>query len=149
MGATLFPGDGQDLMRAWKRAWEMRDVDAAVALFRDDAEARPDPFEDPVDGAIGIRGWWTRFAARYVHTELDAERVWVSGRSVLASWHGALTDRASAERIRVRGFIVFDLDDEGRIGRWRGWPASRIVGIDSTVRPEGGRELLLEGSDGR
>ena len=136
-------------MRAWKRAWERRDPDGALALFREDAEARPDPFEPALAGSVAIRGWWNDFAERYVHAEIDAERVWTSGRTVLVAWHGAVTERRSAERIRLRGFMSLELDGDGLIARWRGWPASRVVGIDSTVRPEGGPAERVEGADGR
>lgn len=136
MAQPLVPGDAQSLLEAWKRAWERRDVDAALALFREDAEMRPDPFAEPVAGENGIRAWWNELMAANVHLELDAERSWVSGRTVLAAWHGARTVRRTADRVRIRGFLVLDLDDEGRIARLRGWPLERIVGKDSTVRPE-------------
>ncbi len=138
MAQPLVPGDAQSLLEAWKRAWERRDVDAALALFREDAEMRTDPFGEPVVGAMAIRAWWNALVAGNVHLELDAERTWVSGRTVLAAWHGARTDRTNADRIRIRGFLVLDLDDAGRISRLRGWPLERIVGKDSTVRPEPG-----------
>ncbi|MFN8622633.1 MAG: nuclear transport factor 2 family protein [Chloroflexota bacterium] len=136
MSEALTHGAGQDLLKAWKRAWEARDVDAFVALFREDADFRPDPFEEAFVGAVAIRGYWNDFAARTVHTELDAERIWVVDRSVLASWHGATTLRRTAERTRQRGFLAFDLDPAGLIARLRGWPGERIVGIDRTFRAE-------------
>jgi len=136
MTEALTHGAGQDLLVAWKRAWEARDVDAFVALFAEDADARPDPFEESLVGAAAIRAHWNRFAASTAHTELDAERVWVTDRSVLASWHGATTDRQTAQRTRHRGFLAFDLDATGRIARLRGWPAERLVGIDATFSPD-------------
>ena len=136
MTEALTHGAGQDLLAAWKRAWEARDVDALVALFVDDGDMRLDPFEEPLVGELALRTHWTAFAERTVHTELDAERIWVRDRTVLASWHGAVTDRRTAERSRIRGFLAFDLDDGGRIVRLRGWPSERVVGIDSTVKLE-------------
>lgn len=136
MSEALTHGAGQDLLKAWKRAWEARDVDAFLALFTEDADFRPDPFADALVGSLAIRGYWNAFAAATVNTELDAERIWVTDRTVLASWHGAMTSRRTAERTRLRGFLAFDLDTEGRIDRLRGWPGERIVGIDSTVKPD-------------
>jgi ketosteroid isomerase-like protein len=133
---TLTPGDAQDLLAAWKRAWEGRDPDRALALFAEDAELRVDPFEEPLHGSLAIREWWNRFAAGSAHTEFDAERSWVAGRTVLASWHGAVTDRATATRSRHRGFLTCELDDERRIARARQWTVTRIVGTDSTFDPE-------------
>ena len=60
---NLTPGDGQDVLARFKRAWERRDVDAVMALFREDAEFRPDPFEPALIGAVAIREFWTRAAA--------------------------------------------------------------------------------------
>jgi hypothetical protein len=137
MTTALTHGAGQDLLTAWKRAWEARDPDAFLALFADGADMRPDPFEDSLVGELPIRGYWNAFSARSVNAEFDAERIWVQDRMVLASWHGAVTDRRTAERTRLRGFLTLELDAAGHIGRLRGWPLSRVVGIDSTVRPEG------------
>lgn len=133
---ALTHGAGQDLLAAWKRAWEARDVDAFLALFIEEADMRPDPFEEPLLGGVAIRAYWNAFAAANVNTELDTERLWVKDRTVLASWHGASTSRRTTERTRNRGFLAFDLDAAGRIVRMRGWPSRRVVGIDSTVKPD-------------
>ena len=135
---TLTPGDGQDLVDRFKRAWERLDVDAAVALFREDAEYRVDPFEPPLSGVNAIRSYWNDAAASQTHVEFDAERVWVSGPTVLASWHAAFTRRATAERIRQRGFMTLELDEAGLVARFREWSSARTVGVDRTYRPEAG-----------
>jgi ketosteroid isomerase-like protein len=134
----LTPGNGQDLLERYKRAWEERDVDAAVAMYRDDAELRLDPFDDPAKGAEQIRAIWNDVAATQDHVEFDAERVWASGRTVLASWHAAFTQRATADRVRIRGFSTFELDEAGLIQRAKQWAQSRVVGRDATFKPEGG-----------
>ncbi len=130
----LTPGDGQDLFARFKRAWEERDPDAMLELYSRDAEYRIDPFVDPMRGLNAIRAHWNGVVAAQDHIEFDAERVWTSGRTVLGSWHAALTERATAERIRVRGFSTMELDDEGRITRMREWPVRAVVGIDSSYR---------------
>jgi len=136
MTEALTHGAGQDLLAAWKRAWEARDVDALVALFAEEGDMRLDPFEEALVGELALRAHWTTFAERHIHTELDAERIWVKDRTVLASWHGAITDRHTAQRSRLRGFFAFDLDQAGCIIRLRGWPVEQVVGIDSTFKPE-------------
>lgn len=135
MPDTLTPGDGQDLFARFKQAWENRDPDAMLELFREDAEYRTDPFAPPLVGANAIRGYWNEVAATQDHVEFDAERVWVSGRTVLGSWHAALTRRADAERVRVRGFSTMELDEGGLIVRMRAWPLTQAVGIDSSYKP--------------
>ena len=135
--ADLTPGDGQDLLDAYKRAWERRDPELAVSLFSEDAEYREDPFEEPLRGANAIRAYWNEAAASQVNVEFDAERVWVVGRTVLASWHAAYTRRTTAERVRLRGFMTLELDAAGKVFRFREWWHRREVGVDSTVRPAG------------
>lgn len=136
MPDRLTPGDGQDLFARFKRAREKRDVDAMLELYGPDAEYRTDPFAEPLSGSVAIRGHWNDVAAQQAHVEFDVERVWVSGPTVLASWHAALTLRETASRIRVRGFSTVELDDSGAITRMRDWPLRREVGTDSKFDPQ-------------
>jgi ketosteroid isomerase-like protein len=134
---SLPHGDAQDLVERLKRALEKRDVDAAMACFADDAELRPDPFAPAVSDMTAIRAWFNALAASVVHVEVDAERIWLAGDTVLVAFHGAWTQRASAERTRIRGMLTLELDAEGRVRRARAWALSRVVGIDSTIAPTG------------
>ena len=134
MPTNLTPGDGQDLFASFKHAWEERDPDAMLELFSDDADYRIDPFVEPMIGSVAIREHWNGVVAAQDHIEFDAERVWVSGRTVLGSWHVVLTERASADRVRIRGFSTMEIDEHGRIARMREWPIRRVVGIDSSYR---------------
>ena len=132
---NLTPGDGHDLLAAYKNAWERRDPDAALELYADSAEHRDDPFAEPLVGSNAIRELWNARAATQTNVEFDAERVWTSTAWVLSSYHAAYTDRTNADRIRRRGFLAFELDDDKRILRARDWPVSRRVGTDTTVKP--------------
>jgi ketosteroid isomerase-like protein len=144
----LTPGDGQDVLARFKQAREKRDADRMLGLFREDAEYRTDPFEPPLRGALAIREHWNRIAAEQAHVEFDAERTWVAGRTVLASWHAAHTRRATAVRVRERGFSTMELDGEGLIARLREWSAWREVGRDGGVEPPASPGHLAEGEDG-
>jgi ketosteroid isomerase-like protein len=134
--SSLTPGDGQDVLAQFKHALEKRDPEAMLELFADDAEYRIDPFMQPLAGANAIREYWNDLAAHRDHVDFDTERVWVVGRTVLASWHAAYTRRASAERVRIRGFSTIELDESGRISRMRDWPTERLIGLDSKIKPE-------------
>ena len=136
VSTNLTPGDGQDLFARFKRAWEERDPDAMLELFAEGAEYRTDPFVEALSGLVAIREHWNDVAATQDHVDFDAERVWVSGRTVLGSWHVAFTDRATADRIRVRAFSTMELDDHGRIVRLREWPVRRVVGTDGSYQPQ-------------
>ena len=133
--AKLTHGEAQDLIERYKRAWELRDPDLAMALYRDDAELRLDPFEEPARGANEIRAIWTDLAATQDHVEFDAERVWAVEHTVLTSWHAAFTRRSNADRVRIRGFSTFELDEDGLIQRAKQWAVAQVVGRDSTLRP--------------
>ena len=81
--------------------------------------------------------------------EFDAERVWVAGSTVLASWHAAVTLRRTGERVRQRGFLTFELDDAGARGTPQGvgrraasWASMR------TFQPEPRRPAAWEAADG-
>ena len=149
MPQDLTPGDGQDVLARFKEAREHREPDLVLDLFAEDAEYRGDPFEPPLSGAVAIREHWNRVAAEQADVEFDAERVWVSGRTVLASWHAAYTLPGSGDRLRERGFLALEFDDIGLIARVRAWPVVRVVATGSVegagvVPAEAG-----EGQDGR
>ena len=127
----MTPGDGQDLLARFKSAREQRDPDAMLGLFAEACVYHIDPFTPPLDGSTTIRAHWNDLAAEQVRVDFDAERMWVSGRTVLASWHAAFTRSTTAERMRVRGFSALELDGEGLIARMRDWPISQVVGLDS------------------
>ena len=135
---NLTHGDAQDLLAAFKRGWEARLPDVIVDLFADGAEYYAQPFGEPLIGTNAIRGLWNDIAADQANVEFDAERMWVSGSTVLASWHAAYTRRQSAERIRSHAFMTLELDDQGKIARLREWPIDRVVGHDSSFKIEEG-----------
>lgn len=136
--ATLTHGDAQDLLERYKRAWERRNPDLAMELYREDAEFRLDPFDEPARGANEIREIWNDVAATQDHVEFDAERIWVVADTVLFSWHAAFTRRSNSDRVRIRGFSTFELDQSRLIQRARQWAQARVVGRDSTHRAEEG-----------
>jgi tryptophan 2,3-dioxygenase len=134
--AHISHGAAEDLLAEIKRGWEERQPDVIVELFTDEADYRESPFTQPLAGAIAIRARWNQIAQRQDNVEFDAERIWVSGATVLVSWHAAYTRRRTAERVRVRGFTTLELDDAGKVWRFRQWPVSHVVGRDETFRAE-------------
>jgi hypothetical protein len=146
MPIQLTHGDAQDLLDTFKRGWESRQPDVIVDLFSEDADYRPDPFAERIVGHNAIRRHWNEICAGSAHVEFEAERIWVSGSTVLASWHGAHTRRTTAERIRSRGFMTLELDEAGLVWRFRAWPSERVVGRDETFDDE---PVMEEVADGR
>ena len=133
---SLTPGDAQDLLAAFKRGWERRSPEEVLELFERDIDYRPDPFSEALIGLNAVHALWNEIAASQANVEFDAERVWVSGNTVLASWHAAYTRRATAERVRARGFMTLELSDAKRVQRLRQWPTERVVGTDGTFEAE-------------
>jgi len=148
MPDPLTPGDGQDVLARLKRALERRDPDLGVELLSAGADFKPDPFEPSLTDPIAIRAWWNEMAATRAQQEFDAERVWVVGRTVLASWHGAFTVAATSERVRIRGFITLELDASGLVERLRLWSIARTVGVDGRHEPVGTLGSGTEVADG-
>jgi SnoaL-like protein len=137
---TFSHGDAQDLLAAFKRGWERRAPDELIELFDRDIDYRADPFAEPLIGLNAVRALWNDLAANQAHVEFDAEHIWVNGMTVLTSWHAAYTRRATAERVRARGFMTMELGDDRRIRRLRQWPAERVVGTDRTFEAEAAEE---------
>jgi hypothetical protein len=135
---TLTHGEAQDVIAAFKQGWEQRAPDQIVELLDENVDYRVHPFEEPLAGHNAVRELWNDMAAAQTHVEFDAERIWVSGSTVLASWHAAYTRQQSAERVRVRGFMTLEMGDDGRVVRFRQWPLEKVVGTDSTM-PKHGR----------
>jgi hypothetical protein len=133
----LTHGDAQDILETLKRGWEARDPDTVMGLFRDDADYREHPFSEPLLGANAIRRRWNEICATQASINFEPERIWVSGNTVLASWHAAFTRRSNGERVRQRGFMTLELDDDAIVWRFRQWPLEQVVGTDSTFRTEG------------
>jgi len=100
-----------DVVRAFKRAWEAKDIDALIGLLDPDATAVADggglatSFLDPIDGAPQIARAWVEIANRAPRTMTFVERT-VNGRPGLVAEHDGIT-------VTVFAFDVTD----GRISR--------------------------------
>ncbi len=134
---TLTHGEAQDVLAAFKSGWEKRSPDEIIELFDAQIDYRPDPYAEPLVGLNAVRTLWNDMAAEQANVEFDAERIWVSGATVLASWHAAYTRQQTSERVRVRGFMTLELGEDRRVVRLRQWPIERMVGRDTTMKPHG------------
>jgi ketosteroid isomerase-like protein len=110
-----------ELLETFGRAWQTFDGDLIVSLFTEDAEYHEDPFGSPMVGHNAIRAYWLDGASTTEQVEFTAERHWMSGDVVLAAWHASFVERASSARVRLAGFMTWDLAADGRISRLREW----------------------------
>jgi ketosteroid isomerase-like protein len=109
-----------ELLETFGRAWQTFDGDLIVSLFTEDAEYHEDPFTPPLVGHNAIRAYWLDGAATTAQVEFTVERHWVSGDTVLAAWHAGYLERATNERVRLVGFMTWDVVG-GRVNRLREW----------------------------
>jgi ketosteroid isomerase-like protein len=110
-----------DLLEAFGRAWQTFDGDLIVSMFTDDAEYHSDPFAPPMVGHNAIRAYWLDGARTTEQVEFTVERHWVSGDTVLAAWHASFVERSTDERVRLVGFMTWEMAGDGRIARLREW----------------------------
>jgi nuclear transport factor 2 (NTF2) superfamily protein len=97
----------------WQRAWEARDVEPIVALYRTDAVFSTQPFRDPYRGRDGVRAYVTR-----VFGEERDPRVWVGepivdGDRAAVEWWAAVTEDGS--EITLSGVSVLRFDNVGLV----------------------------------
>ncbi len=125
---TLDYAAGQGILERYAAARVRFDGDALVALFDDDAEYHEGPFVVPMVGHNALRAWLLEASARQQDLEFTVERHWVSGMTVLASWHLSYVHATDRSLVRVAGFLVADIAPDGRIARLREWSEVAPVG---------------------
>src|SRR5690606_30238637 len=60
---SMNTNDLERWLNAYGEAWEKRDADAVVKLFKDDALYYETPYADPFRGRVGIRNYWSNVTA--------------------------------------------------------------------------------------
>lgn len=96
---------------AYARAWELRDPDAAAALFTPDAAYRSLIFNEPHTGSIAIRSYWQRATS----TQSDV-RVWmgaplVDGQRAAIEWWTVMAHEGEG-RVTLPGCLLLEFDGE-------------------------------------
>ena len=112
---------GGELLERYRHAWETFDGDAWVDLFAEEAEYHEDPFEPPLVGHNALRAYLLEAADAQDQLEMTVERHWVVGPTVLAAWHASFVQRSDRARVRIAGFMTLEIDDDGRVRRFREW----------------------------
>ena len=101
-------------LETFGRAWQTFDGDLIVSLFTEDAEYHDDLFGPPMVGHNAIRAYWLDGANTTEQVEFTAERHWVSGDAVLTAWHASYVETANSARVRLAGFMTWDMAADGR-----------------------------------
>jgi SnoaL-like domain len=117
---------GHDLLEAYVQARTTYDGDAFTGLFTEEAELTLDPFASPLAGHNALRAYLNDAAEAERYFDLAIERHWVSGDTVLASWHASWNHAADeTAKVRQAGFLSAEVGEDGRIGRLKLWAVTR------------------------
>ena len=103
---------GRDWLEAYRRAWEQADVDAAVALFTEDAVYRSSPFRAPSVGSAGIREYWSTVTSSQRETQVRIGEPIEAGSKVAVEWW--TTMREGENEITLPGCLVLRFAKDGR-----------------------------------
>ena len=110
-----------ELLETFGRAWQTFDGDLILSMFTEDAEYHDDVFGPPMVGHNAIRAYWLDGANTTEQVEFTAERHWVSGDTVLTAWHASYVEKSKGARVRLAGFMTWEMAADGRISRLREW----------------------------
>jgi SnoaL-like domain len=110
-----------ELLEAYGRAWATFNGDAWVALFTDDAVYDGDPFSAPMVGHNALREFLLTSAQEQTDVDFTVERHWVSGGTVLASFHAGYVQRIDHAHVRFAGFLTAEVASDGRVEHFREW----------------------------
>jgi len=120
-----------DSFKAWfeqlGRAWEMRDPQAAAALFTEDASYQEDPFEAPMHGRPAILEYWSDVPRSQESISFHSEILGVTGDRGFAHWSVSFVRIRSGNRVKLDGVCVISLNAENRCYALREWWHSREV----------------------
>jgi hypothetical protein len=111
------PASLDEWIERYRVAWEMRDADAAAALFTPDATYRSNIFEEPSRGQTGVRAYWTEVTAAQSEVQVQMGRPFVDGRRVAVEfWTNMKGDGAD---VTVPGCLLLDFDETWSCSRLR------------------------------
>ena len=109
-------------LRAYGRAWEEGDADAAAALFAPDAAYHETPFATPMVGRAAIYEYWRAGAGQSQRdVQFNFTILNLSERTGLAHWTASFLRLPSGRPVRLDGILAATFDDEGRCSLFREW----------------------------
>ena len=103
------------------RAWEMRDPEAAAALFTEDASYQEDPFEEPMHGRPAILEYWSDVPESQEQISFHSEILGVTSDKGFAHWWVSFVRIPSGNRVKLDGICVISLNAENRCYALREW----------------------------
>ena len=101
----------RDWLEAYRRAWEGADVEAAVALFTDDAVYRSHPFRPPHVGHEGIRRYWAGATSGQANVSVAFGEPVATGRHAAVEWWTRMHQQG--EDVTLPGCLVLRFAADG------------------------------------
>jgi ketosteroid isomerase-like protein len=109
---SLSAGEVNEWLEGYRRAWEEADLEAAAALFTEDAVYRSSPFREPHVGTAGIREYWPG-TTRQSGTRVAIGRPIVEGNRVAVEWWATFDDAEDGEGT-LPGILFLRFAPDGR-----------------------------------
>ena len=111
----------KEWFETYKRAWELRDSQAATSMFAPNAEYRADPFEAPLEGEKDIRRYWDDVANGQHDVKVTFEVLSAKPGMGIVRWRAEFVRVPSGQRVELEGIAQFFLNSEGKCTRFLEW----------------------------
>lgn len=108
-------------LRAYKKAWETLDADAAAALFAADARYYWTPFDPPQTGRAEIAAAWKSAVSQQKDVTFTYSVLAVEGARGIAQWHTRLTSLPKGESVELDGILIAEFADTMQCRSFREW----------------------------
>ena len=95
----------------YRLAWEQADVEAAAALFTEDATYRSDPLQEPHRGRGAIRAYWREVTAAQSNVTVAIGRPVVEGRRAVLEWWTQMD--VDGAPVTLPGSLILEFDENG------------------------------------
>lgn len=112
----------QSWLKAYRRAWEMRDPEGVVELFSEDATYRETPFVEPLRGRPAIKKYWANTVqSRQEQVKFGFEILAVFEETGIARWWASFVRIGSERQVRLDGIFLLTFDAQNLCRSLREW----------------------------
>lgn len=108
-------------LRAYGRAWEARDPEAAADLFTEDASYYETPFDPPATGRSAILNYWSAVPRYQRDISFRYQILAVTEDQGIARWWASFTRVENGRRVELDGVFLVTMDESDRCATFREW----------------------------